>query len=294
MPPLLTNIIGSAADSLFNTIAGWFGADTSARKQFEYTNKLMDRQEAWSEKMYHAQNDYNTPSNQLQRAQDAGINPNSFLASNPTSAAQPSQVPTTPFGAPNYPTQSLQNVIPNILTLSQAKGQDISNSWTPRQFSAALANTLADTSVKNSIKGLNDAQREQTYAAINIAKTHNEAELKLIYQQVDEVAQRIIESKQRVKQSEQAIEESKQSIAESKSRVTGLEFDNDVKSVKSQLAKAGVIVDGGEIGALLSLLLSEEGRKAIDSIYQKLLKDLNDLKDGFLSGMSKFNPKNWF
>lgn len=70
-----------------------------------YNRKRQRESQAWAEKMWNAQNQYNLPINQVVRLKEAGINPN--LAFGSSASAMGTNVPSTPhysespdFGAP--------------------------------------------------------------------------------------------------------------------------------------------------------------------------------------------------
>lgn len=71
MGPIIGGALISAGASVLGNLLG-FGSQQSANKQ---NLKIMREQQAWQEKMWNKQNEYNTPENQLSLYQDAGYNP---------------------------------------------------------------------------------------------------------------------------------------------------------------------------------------------------------------------------
>lgn len=71
MDPIIGAGLISAGASLLGNLFG-AGSQSSANKQ---NLKIMREQQAWQEKMWNKQNEYNTPENQLSLYQDAGYNP---------------------------------------------------------------------------------------------------------------------------------------------------------------------------------------------------------------------------
>lgn len=71
MGPILGSALISAGTSILGNLFG-IGSQHSANKQ---NLKIMREQQAWQEKMWNKQNEYNTPENQLSLYQDAGYNP---------------------------------------------------------------------------------------------------------------------------------------------------------------------------------------------------------------------------
>lgn len=71
MGPIIGGALIGAGASLLGNLFG-IGSQQSANKA---NLKIMREQQAWQEKMWNKQNEYNTPENQLSLYQDAGYNP---------------------------------------------------------------------------------------------------------------------------------------------------------------------------------------------------------------------------
>lgn len=71
MDPIIGGALVGAGASFLGNLFG-IGSQNSANKQ---NLKIMREQQAWQEKMWNKQNEYNTPENQLSLYQDAGYNP---------------------------------------------------------------------------------------------------------------------------------------------------------------------------------------------------------------------------
>ena len=71
MDPITGSAIIAAGTNILGNLFG-IGSQHSANKQ---NLKIMREQQAWQEKMWNKQNEYNTPENQLSLYQDAGYNP---------------------------------------------------------------------------------------------------------------------------------------------------------------------------------------------------------------------------
>lgn len=65
----------NGASTLLGTIAGYKANKKLAEQQQEWNEKMMDKQNEWSLNMWNMTNEYNTPSAQVQRMRDAGLNP---------------------------------------------------------------------------------------------------------------------------------------------------------------------------------------------------------------------------
>lgn len=165
MDPL---IIGAAASALIGGIGSIIGG-TSAnranlkinREQIAYDREKMRSQMAWQEKMWNAENAYNTPSMQRQRLEQAGINPYFALSNISPGMAQsagaapsggaPAQIPVQPVdygalgrGLADSVQQyfAMRNAEANTRNINaQARSQEIANKF-------KVIETLSDLSEK--------------------------------------------------------------------------------------------------------------------------------------------------
>lgn len=71
MDPITGSAVIAAGTNILGNLLG-FGSQQSTNRQ---NLKIMREQQAWQEKMWNKQNEYNTPENQLSLYQDAGYNP---------------------------------------------------------------------------------------------------------------------------------------------------------------------------------------------------------------------------
>lgn len=102
-----------------------------AKKQYEYNSKLAAQQNQYNIDMWRMNNEYNTPAAQMQRFQDAGLNPNLMYGqgSAGNSSGAPQQVVPE---APDY-SHAMSDIskIGNILGIAQQletlKGQKLDN-----------------------------------------------------------------------------------------------------------------------------------------------------------------------
>lgn len=138
---------GMIAGSLFGGVANSFGQASAnyqnaqiAKDNRDWQTAEREKSQEWQEMMWNKQNEYNTPSAQLQRLRDAHINP--LAGDMASSLATPLSVPNMP-SAPNMPTMentlngvgnalqnisaaNLQNAQANALN-KQSVGQEIQN-----------------------------------------------------------------------------------------------------------------------------------------------------------------------
>lgn len=69
------NFLESMASSAIGAIGNFFTGGASARKQYQYQSKLMDKQNQQQIDFWKMNNEYNTPFNQRARLEQAGLNP---------------------------------------------------------------------------------------------------------------------------------------------------------------------------------------------------------------------------
>lgn len=69
------NFLENMATSAIGAIGNFFTGGASARKQYQYQSKLMDKQNQQQIDFWEMNNEYNTPFNQRARLEQAGLNP---------------------------------------------------------------------------------------------------------------------------------------------------------------------------------------------------------------------------
>ena len=94
------------ARSVVGSIGNFFTGGASARKQYQYQSKLMDKQNQQQIDFWNMNNEYNTPFNQRARLEQAGLNPDlmyggsgSMYQSPMPSAASPGSAPNVDYGS---------------------------------------------------------------------------------------------------------------------------------------------------------------------------------------------------
>ena len=141
-----------------------------ARETNQLNYQLFQESNAFNEKMYHEANAYNTPSAQMQRYAEAGINPyiaaGNVQTGNTTSALQSAPAPQM-HAAQMQPDVNLANGImsagtiisqyaQNELAIAQARKTNAEAKWIDRLNTAYVGNMNAHTGVLNSQTGLLD------------------------------------------------------------------------------------------------------------------------------------------
>lgn len=293
---------------MLNAQQDWTTSEREAMQDYNTSERLSAQQ--YNQQMWQMNADWNSVGAQKQRAIAAGINPNSVLGNTAVESPVTTTAQSAPsgevVGAPGSPTQydlgrlfadNIDSAYENILKAHQAKQVDRQTTLTEAQ----IHNVMADTSVKDSVKRLNDSQRKQIDELLPhlVGKTSNEA--KLIYQQALKVVEEITLVKQEVKNAhkqESVLEAEAQlkgeQAKESKERANLLSFEalgqreqNAILKAKADLAREGIIVDGHWLFTLVSLLSTDNGSKAIDNIFKHLGDVVSSLAKGVINA-----PKN--
>ena len=157
--------MGSASNRKTNQINLQIARETN---QMNY--QLFQESNAFNEKMYHEANAYNTPSAQMQRYSEAGINPyiaaGNVQTGNTTSALQSAPAPQM-HAAQMQPDVNMANGMmsagtiisqyaQNELAIAQARKTNAEAKWIDRLNTAYVGNMNAHTGVLNSQTGLLD------------------------------------------------------------------------------------------------------------------------------------------
>ena len=168
------------------------------RKNREFQERENEKARQFAVQQWNAQNEYNLPTNQMERLRDAGINPhlaysNGTPMNSSNAPAAPSGVSSLPAGeAPKF---NLGELYQTLLTKSQIKNMDADTAKKEaekREVEARTENTSTDTEIKK--VELNHKDRE-IMAKINVDE-----------QQVEESKSRIESSEVANRKMEQEIE----------------------------------------------------------------------------------------
>lgn len=142
---LTGNSGGSFLGGLLNTGLGLAGSYATSIFNTEQQEKLQDKAFANDLKMWNMQNEYNTPLAQMQRYQQAGLNPNLIYGNGVSSAGNAS-------GAPSYEPVRFHGIdLNSIMMFQQLENLNSQNRLLEAQTQQALAmakNTQADNVTK--------------------------------------------------------------------------------------------------------------------------------------------------
>lgn len=141
--PVVGDIIGAGA-SVYNNSQTNAANERINERTIAAQKEMQATQNDWNLDMWNKNNEYNTASNQVQRLQEAGLNP-AFYMGNGNASTSPAQSPVV--GTPNQ-IAAQQN--PNIGDIISRMGNDF--------YNAMLADSLIDKNYKDA--GLSQVQAE--------------------------------------------------------------------------------------------------------------------------------------
>lgn len=102
-------------------------AGRRAKKQYQFDKKLMEKQNQMNIDMWNLQNEYNSPIAQMQRYQDAGLNPNLLYGNGQSSSGNATSSPEQQlarYEAPQFEVQGLENIASTFLQERNLKMQE--------------------------------------------------------------------------------------------------------------------------------------------------------------------------
>lgn len=120
MPINWSNIVTGGIGGLASGVIGAITGGMSARKQYKYQSRLMDKQNNFALQMYNMDNEYNTPVMQRARLEAANLNPDMMYGSGgvsnvsggaPSSAS--GQAPNVDYGKPDLMSSVMQYSLVN-------------------------------------------------------------------------------------------------------------------------------------------------------------------------------------
>lgn len=139
--------------SLANNFATGIFNGAQAEKQREWNERMINQQNQWSLEQWNRTNEYNSPSAQVQRLRDAGLNP---LYYNLDGSSAQSFQSAQPLGYERANISSLQNPIVDAYDTAMKVAQ--------------ISNIQADTAKKNNENLTETQKREKLIAEIEVEK----------------------------------------------------------------------------------------------------------------------------
>lgn len=151
MGPLATAAVGLGSSLISSAFGSIFG-NNSAKKQFKYQQQLNREAFQHDVDMWNRQNEYNTPSAQMERLQAAGLNPNLVYGNGGAT--------NTANNAPTYNAGSAPDVSSARAAAASLANQGFNTALNLQLQQAQAANLNADTNLKNKTSELSSVQKE--------------------------------------------------------------------------------------------------------------------------------------
>lgn len=219
-----------------NTAATILGATASAvgqnivnvaqsKRQWRYQQAAMDKQQALNLETWNMQNAYNTPQQQMQRLQDAGLNPRLIYGEG--SSAPNMAGPLDTAQAPVRQTPDL-------------KTPDLMNYYSIRQMDAQYKQTTMATDIMQKTAGLKDI--EMSLKNLNLMKEniHSKDYEYLRDIEVDTKKLAWLRTNQLLFNEERKGALMDQTRTFREKQMTGMDLDNAFKLHRNELAKLGI------------------------------------------------------
>ena len=197
-----------------------------------FGNRENKRNREWQERMWHMNNEYNTPTMQMQRYKAAGLNPHLIYgqgnSGNASMATLPQQTPTkigSSFAdaAMNYvATRKQQTEIDNMVKAREVMDADkqLKNAQTANQLSSSAKT---------------DQEVQQAGDLFDTTMAQAQANLRNTDIVSDKLKAEIANTLQNTKASEQNVRESQQRIEEIVQRIINMKTENNLKGVEIEL-----------------------------------------------------------
>lgn len=261
------------------------------RKNRQWSEKMMNRQREWALQDWHSQNEYNSPRAQMQRLQEAGLNPN-LVYGNGTTAGN------TTTGVRQSPSSNWQGQAPDVSGITnslfsgydlKAKKAQIDLLETQKTVQANEALLKAAKTAESTIKTAKDKfQLEQAQKLSAGVLEMQRLNLDRLSQGIDLDQKRyqlaLTEQQRRQIETANNLQEAIQRIAESKSRVWLNQFEGKRKQAETdKIRKTISLMNQDTETRELDLKLKREGLQPTDPTWQRVM----------LQQLKKFLPDLW-
>lgn len=186
-----------SGNPLFGLGLNLFGnlfTNSQNRRSIEQTNRLnmqmQQNQNAWNERMWHMNNEYNTPANQLKRLKEAGLNPD-LMYGNPSqgTSASPAQG-TTPSHAEAFQSLGFGDMFSNAQQLMMQKK---ANDAQIKLMNSQAEQMEVETQLKKKDLGTYDKRFELVKQAADDASKKIMSDIQVNQQSINESVARVNE-----------------------------------------------------------------------------------------------------
>lgn len=284
--------VGAGLVSALNPFASRFEARKQQREENAFNaeqaqlNRDFQREErlqtqAYNEMMWNKNNEYNSPSNQLKLAMDAGINPNIFIGglngrtngpvtSSPMSGSQASIGGSIASGLLLHDAQVANLFASARKAESEAKGQEIANSFAPSLNDNMIKKAQAEIAEIGSRKGFNESQTKQIEELLPLLKGKNEQEIANMQAEFDVLFAELEKIRKESKSIDSTIALNESIANKNNEDARFRKWENDFRD------KWGVAPGAGLIDGIIQLAVS--GEKGEEISYNMVKTVLNVAK----------------
>lgn len=239
MGPIVAGAFGagaSALGSVFNTLWGNSKSSEEAEKNRKFNAEQARIQREWSERMWNLNNEYNTPSRQMSRYREAGLNPN-LLYGQPQAVSQVPQGSSASSGVVGQytPFDSLgiaraQAEISNINANTRKIEAEADSQYTYNKYQEQLlSNEVASGSVSihytEALTSLTEEQQQKTFQETQ----HIIANVDKIYKEIDKLDSEISKLS-----SDKELVESETFLNRIKAVYSGRQYEAEISNLYAQ------------------------------------------------------------
>jgi hypothetical protein len=248
----MSDAIGGAIQAIGN-IAGQFISNAGSARQNRKNRE-------WQEEMWNKNNAYNTPTMQMARFKEAGLNPHLIYGqgNSGNSGGPPSLPPQRPEGQLNFG-DAIASYVAN-----RKQQTEIDNMKKAQEVMEA-DKTLKDAQTVNTLSSSAKTQQETVQASelFDTVSAQAQANLRNTTLQTSKIQADIDNTLQSTKLSQTQQSQLKQSIEESRSRIQNMKVENDLKGQEVELKK-------------LELELNKKGIMKSDPAYMRIMSRVID------------------
>lgn len=267
-----SGMLSTLGGGLFNLGQNYFNArEADENRQFQREERLAAQQ--FNLDMWNLNNKYNSPVEQLKRAQAAGINPNDAINGMKGATSQP--VTTTPMSG-NMASSS-GSIAANLLTqdavldnlIQDAVGKKIQNSYAPRLNDRALKQADEDIKATAAKRGLDEANAKQILEMLPLLKNKTGQEIEEIkaraFAAVEQANKAVAETDNIKKQGE---------IIDKQGEL--LDSQKAISQFESEFREAfGVAPGSGLVDGIIQLAVSgDKGLNIVKAMLQTLFSSI--------------------
>lgn len=285
-----------------DAIERWFDPGIAEQGQFAKENYFVDKANAFNEYMYNKQNEYNTPSAQMERMKEAGINPllaAGAIAGNGSTAAQaaPAAQGSGGMNPQNInPIEQFTNLTKGLTTLAQG-GNEAGKLLGFGKENKETIKMLEATATK----AAEDA--DFTYWQ----KRQFRRTMRIMYEQAEKNLEQTEAAIKNLQKTYENLQQEKYNLAADtnlKVAETGqtLETTKNIayKNAEEQFKKCfrdlyGVQLNESDMSMLVQAIMGEHGDKIINSItdgFSKIIKGAKKgVEDNILDWINPLGPK---